>query len=197
MSGLDHLNKPEGMLDRNFQVLRQQVAIMLTGATGLCYLEIEDYPQARTALQQAVASDPNNPQWVYGLALALLNGKNRDQYRGYWYLARAANLSGGTPQGQEIANYAQRTYHNDGGKEAGWQRFTASAAALDAPPSPESGSARPSSGAIFLWAYHVIKARAAAATASSNAAGAAPQRFFQQGNILGLRSRQDKSFHRL
>ena len=81
---------------------------MLNGAVGLSYLAIEDYPQARMALEQAVASDPNNAQWVYGMGLALLNGKNRDQYRGYWYLARAANLTGGTPQGQEIANYAWR-----------------------------------------------------------------------------------------
>jgi len=68
----------------------------------------------------------------------LLNGKNRDPYRGYWYLARAANLTGGTEQGKEIANYAWRSYYNDGGREAGWQRYIASAAALDAPPSPES-----------------------------------------------------------
>jgi hypothetical protein len=127
------------MLDRNFQMLKQQVAIMLNGAVGLSYLAIEDYPQARLALEQAVTSDPNNVQWVYGMGLALLNGKNRDQYRGYWYLARAANLTGGTPQGQEIANYAWREYVKDGGKAAGWQRYQASAAALDAPPNPEIG----------------------------------------------------------
>jgi tetratricopeptide (TPR) repeat protein len=136
-NSLDRLNKPEGMLDRNFQILKQQVAIMLTGATGLCYLEMEDYPDARPALQQAVTNDPNNAQWVYGLALALLNGKNRDQYRGYWYLARASNLTEGTPQGQQIASYARTTYRKDGGKDAGWDRFLASAAALDAPPNAE------------------------------------------------------------
>lgn len=139
MRSLDQLGKPEGMLDRNFQMLRQQVAIMLNGAVGLSYLAIEDYPQARLALQQAVASDPNNAQWVYGMGLALLNGKNRDQYRGYWYLARAANLTGGSPQGQEIANYAWRAYVKDGGKAEGWQRYQASAAALDAPPNPDTG----------------------------------------------------------
>jgi tetratricopeptide (TPR) repeat protein len=143
MSSLDQLSKPEGMLDRNFQMLKQQVAIMLKGAVGLSYLAIEDYPQARMALQQAVASDPNNAQWVYGMGLALLNGKNRDQYRGYWYLARAANLTGGTPQGQEIANYAWRAYQKDGGKGAGWQRYQASAAALDAPPNPDTGKPSP------------------------------------------------------
>ncbi|HEV7676541.1 MAG TPA: vWA domain-containing protein [Candidatus Angelobacter sp.] len=146
MSSLDQLSRPEGMLDRNFQMLRQQTAIMLNGAIGLSYLEIEDYPRARMALQQAVASDPNNAQWVYGMGLALLNGKDRDQYRGYWYLARAANLTAGTPQGQEIANYARRSYQKDGGKDAGWQRYVASAAALDAPPSPDNG--KPSSNTV-------------------------------------------------
>jgi tetratricopeptide (TPR) repeat protein len=148
MRSLDQLSKPEGMLDRNFQMLRQQLAIMLNGEIGLSHLAIEDYPQARLALQQAVASDPNNAQWVYGMGLALLNGKSRDQYRGYWYLARAANLTAGTPQGQEIANYARRVYQKDGGKDAGWQRYLASAAALDAPPSPDSGNAKPAANAV-------------------------------------------------
>jgi tetratricopeptide (TPR) repeat protein len=146
MSSLDQMSKPEGMLDRNFQILKQQVAIMLNGAVGLSYLAIEDYPQARMALQQAVASDPNNPQLVYGMGLALLNGKNRDQYRGYWYLARAANLTAGTPQGQEINNYAWRAYVKDGGKAEGWQRYQASAAALDAPPNPDTG--KPSANTV-------------------------------------------------
>ena len=148
-SGVDHMIKPEGMLDRNFQMLQQQVAIMLNGAIGMAYLALQDYPRARPALEQAVASDPNNPQWVYGMGLALLNGKDRDSYRGYWYLARAANLTGGTLQGQEIANYAWRAYVKDGGKAEGWQRYQASAAALDAPPSPDNGSAKPASNAVI------------------------------------------------
>lgn len=138
VSGIDYLRKPEGMLDANFRTLKQQVAIMLNGSIGLRYLELEDYPDARPALQQAADSDPNNPQWVYGLALALLNGKNADQYRGFWYMARAVNLAGESPQGQAIANYAKNKYHDSGGKEDGWQRYLASAAALDAPPNAES-----------------------------------------------------------
>ncbi len=140
---VDRMNRPEGMLDRNFQMLQQQVVIMLNGAIGMAYLSLQDYPHARPALEQAVASDPNNPQWVYGMGLTLLNGKDRDPYRGYWYLARAANLTGGTPQGQEIARYARETYQKGGGKDVGWERFLASAAALDAPPSPDNGSAKP------------------------------------------------------
>ena len=151
-SGVDHMIKPEGMLDRNFQILQQQVAIMLNGAIGMAYLALQDYPRARPALEQAVTSDPNNPQWVYGMGLALLNGKDRDPYRGYWYLARAANLTGGTPQGQEIANYAWRAYVKDGGKAEGWQRYQASAAALDTPPTPDNGSMKAASNALVASA---------------------------------------------
>jgi tetratricopeptide (TPR) repeat protein len=153
-SGVDHMIKPEGMLDRNFQMLQQQVSIMLNGAIGMAYLSLQDYPRARPALEQAVASDPNNSQWVYGMGLALLNGKDRDPYRGYWYLARAANLTGGTPQGQEIANYAWRAYVKDGGKAEGWQRYQASAAALDTPPTPDNGSAKATSNALVASATH-------------------------------------------
>ncbi|HEY2169076.1 MAG TPA: vWA domain-containing protein [Candidatus Angelobacter sp.] len=170
MSSLDQLSKPEGMLDRNFQILKQQVAIMLNGAVGLSYLAIEDYPQARMALEQAVISDPNNAQWVYGMGLALLNGKNRDQYRGYWYLARAANLTGGTPQGQEIANYAWRAYVKDGGKAEGWQRYQASAAALDAPPNPETG--KPSANTVTASSRTSQPSRGNSSVAANNSASA-------------------------
>ena len=167
MSSLNELGKPEGMLDRNFQMLKQQVAIMLNGAVGLSYLAIEDYPQARMALEQAVTSDPNNAQWVYGMGLALLNGKNRDTYRGYWYLARAANLTGGTPQGQEITNYAWRAYVKDGGKAEGWQRYQASAAALDAPPNPDTG--KPSSNAVVASANSSSRPSSKASVAANSA----------------------------
>lgn len=134
LARLGQLGKPEGMLPGNFNVLRQQVAEMLNGEQGLTYLELKDYPSARAHLQPAVASDPNNAQLVYALGLALLEGKNPDQYNGYWYLARAANLSGSTPAGQQISEYARTRYQNDGGKDAGWRQYLASAAALDAPP---------------------------------------------------------------
>ncbi|HEY2114884.1 MAG TPA: tetratricopeptide repeat protein [Candidatus Angelobacter sp.] len=171
MSAINRMNKPEGMLDRNFQMLQQQVAIMLNGAIGMAYLSLQDYPRARPALEQAVASDPNNTQWVYGMGLALLNGKDRDPYRGYWYLARASNLTGGTPQGQEIARYARQTYYNGGGKDAGWERFLASAAALDAPPNPDNGSAKPPSNAVVASAN-----RPASSSGNSRATSASATR---------------------
>ena len=190
MSSLDQLPKPEGMLDRNFQTLKQQVAIMLNGAVGLSYLAIEDYPQARLALEQAVTSDPNNAQWVYGMGLALLNGKNRDQYRGYWYLARAANLTGGTPQGQQIANYAWREYVKDGGQAAGWQRYQASAAALDAPPNPETG--KPSSNAVVATANRSSRPTSNPSVASNNPKTAKPTETTEASN-RGDTSRKKKT----
>ena len=134
LGAVNQLRRPEGMPERNFQVVRQQVAVMLQGSIGLAQLDLEEYPAARASLQEAVNSDPNNARWVYGLSLALLNGKDKDDYRGYWYLARAANLTG--PQGQAIADYGKKIYHANGGTDSGWQAFTASAAALDAPPNP-------------------------------------------------------------
>jgi tetratricopeptide (TPR) repeat protein len=142
-AALEHLAKPEGMPQRNFDALRRQVATMLNGATGLWYLRAQDYADARQPLQQAVSDDPNNVPWVYGLGLALLDGKDKDEYRGYWYLARAANLT----ESREIAEYARRRYHDGGGQDAGWQAFVVSAAALDAPPSP-AGSQHAGSAAL-------------------------------------------------
>jgi tetratricopeptide (TPR) repeat protein len=135
-SGLDRLARPEGMPQHNFDALRRQVGIMLSGAMGLSYLQLQDYPEARQSLQEAVNNDPNNAQWVYSLALALLNGKDKDEYRGHWYLARAANLTEQMPQGREIADYARRKFKEDGLKSGEMQAFVASASALDAPPRP-------------------------------------------------------------
>ena len=190
MSSVDQLSKPEGMLERNFQMLKQQVAIMLNGAAGLSYLAIEDYPQARAALQQAVASDPNNAQWVYGMGLALLNGKNRDQYRGYWYLARAANLTAGTPQGQEINNYAWRAYVKDGGKAEGWQRYQASAAALDAPPNPDTGKPQPAANSVV--ASSRTNSRSTVNSAAANNPSAAKRTETTEASNLGKSSGKKK-----
>ncbi len=146
LGAVNQLRRPEGMPERNFQVVREQVALMLKGAIGLAELDLEDYLAARASLQEAVDSDPNNVRWVYGLGLALLNGKNKDEYRGYWYLARAANLSG--PGGKEIADYARSSYHAGGGTDSGWQAFVASAAALDTPPNPAGSNQGTASTAI-------------------------------------------------
>ena len=131
---VEQITRPEGMLPRNFMVMRQQVKEMLNGEAGLAYLALKDYGNARACLEPAVAVDPNNPTLVYAMAMALLDGKNPNSYNGYWYLARAANLTEGTPSGQQISLYARNRFRKQGGKDAGWDQYLASAAAYDSPP---------------------------------------------------------------
>ncbi len=131
---VEQITRPEGMMPGNFMVMRQQVKVMLGGEAGLAYLALKDYANARACLEPAVAADPNNPALVYATAMALLDGKNPDPYSGYWYLARAANLTEGTPAGQQISQYARNRFRKQGGKDAGWDQYLASAAAYNAPP---------------------------------------------------------------
>src|SRR5262249_2844070 len=94
--GLGSFRRPEGMTDTEFRLLKSQVTTTLKGAAGLASLELRDYPAARTYLTEAVTAAPENGRLVYGLALALLLDKNPDASTGYWYLARAVNLTRGT-----------------------------------------------------------------------------------------------------
>jgi tetratricopeptide (TPR) repeat protein len=144
---LEKLRKPEGMHDGDFAALRRHVEAQLQGALGLIYVAREEYQEAKTPLQQAVASDASNAQYAYGLGLALLLAKEPDPARAYFYLARAANITQGTPQGQEIAEFARKSYRKAGGKDADWNKFMVAAvvpktqpaqsmAAATAPPAP-------------------------------------------------------------
>jgi hypothetical protein len=133
-----------------------------------------------------VDSDPNNVRWVYGLGLAMLNGKNKDEYRGYWYLARAANLSG--PQGKEIADYARRSYHSGGGTDSGWQAFVASAAALDTPPNPAGSNQGTASTAIVANAGPAHAAGNSAATDRARSTVSASGKQPEESGMAGAKS---------
>src|SRR5207248_40811 len=89
------MRKPEGMADSEFRLLKTEIGTMLQGAAGLISLELRDYPAARSYLTQAVNAAPENGRFVYGLGLALLLDKDPDASKGYWYLARAVNLTHG------------------------------------------------------------------------------------------------------
>ncbi len=125
--GLEQLHKPEGMEPQDFAALRRRVESRLNGTLGLAYVEEEEYQQARTPLQQAVAVDPGNPQYAYALGLALLNSKDPDQQSAFLYLARAVNLTQGTSQGSPIAEFARKQYRKAGGNDGDWNRFLAAA----------------------------------------------------------------------
>jgi hypothetical protein len=122
-----NLDHPEGMRDGEFILLQRQVVSVLDGEAGLGYLAEKDYPSARRYLHESVAIRPEDPRYLYGLALALLDGKDPMQQEGYLYLARVVNLTRGSASGQQIAAYAQHKFEKSGGTAAGWDQYLASA----------------------------------------------------------------------
>ncbi len=158
LAALEQLRRPEGMGAGDFAAMRRRAESRLNGVLGLAYVEREEYQQARTPLQQAVAVDPTNPQYAYGLGLALLMGKDPvDQQNAFLNLARAANLTKGTPSGAEISDFARKQYRKAGGKDSDWNGYLAAAVvpesrrtqpvvSASAPASP-AGNPAPASGA--------------------------------------------------
>lgn len=135
LNALQKLHQPEGMIPAEFALMKQKVYVALDGALGLAYLSQKDYADARNFLTPAVSISPNDGRYVYGLALALLNQKKPENAKGYWYLARAVNLTTGSPQGQQISRFARDRYVAAGGSDAAWQQFIA-AASFGTPGSP-------------------------------------------------------------
>jgi len=138
---VDTLHKPEGMSDNEFRLLKGHLDTALRGAAGLASLEVSDYSSARTYLGQAVTMAPENGRFVYGVALALLLDKNPDASAGYWYLARAVNLTRGTPAGNQISAFARERYQQDGGNDADWKRFVAATTGRNRAPQNNSANA--------------------------------------------------------
>src|SRR5579863_6469850 len=139
--GLDNipqLQRPLGMSVADFGLLRQQAYAMLSGAAGAAELGMKDYVAARAYLHNSVSVDPNNPRYVYPLALADLNGPDKNTKEGYWSLARAVNLTRGTSEGSEIAHYARDRYVRDGGTTTAWNQFLVSAASTRQPTASSS-----------------------------------------------------------
>lgn len=127
LNALQRLHQPEGMVPAEFALMKQKVYVALDGALGLAYLSQRDYADARNFLTPAVSISPNDGRYVYGLALAMLNEKKPETAKGYWYLARAVNLTTGSPQGQQISRFARDRYIADGGSDTAWQQFIAAA----------------------------------------------------------------------
>lgn len=138
LNALPRLRRPLGMSESDFTLLNRQVNAMLSGAAGTAEVHMKDYVAARTYLHNAVYVNPNSPQDSYALALADLGGPDKNPKEGYWYLARAVNLSRGTPQGMQMARFARAQYVKDGGNTSDWNDFLAAA--------KPTGSAPPMSG---------------------------------------------------
>jgi len=133
LDNLSRLQRPLGMNEADFVQLQRQANAMLSGAAGAAELEMRDYIPARIYLHNAVAVEPNHAANVYALGLADLDGKEPNKKEGYWCLARAVNLSKGTPQGMEIARFARARYVKDGGSTSDWNQFLTATASPNAP----------------------------------------------------------------
>ncbi len=128
LDALPQLFRPLGMSQSDFIELKRQANAMLSGAAGDAELRLHDYIAARIYFHNAVYVQPDNAAELYALALADLNGRDPNRREGYWYLARAVDLSKGTPQGIEIARFARAQYVKDGGSSSDWNQFLAAAA---------------------------------------------------------------------
>jgi hypothetical protein len=146
--GLDNLMqvmRPPGMSAGDFADLQRRADAMLSAAAGTAEVQMRDFVAARAYLHNAVATEPNNAGDVYELALADLNGKDRDRKEGYWCLARAVNLARGTPPGIEIARFARAQYVKDGGSTSDWNDYLSATASPNAkaPPAIRTASISP------------------------------------------------------
>lgn len=129
--GLHHfpyLHRPEAMDSPEFLDLQNSTQAWLNGAAGFAYVHQQDYVTARNYLRKAATLQPGNPQYVYELALADLMGKQQEPKEGFVYLARAVNLTQGTPAGQQIAAYAAGRYQQAGGTPQDWNQYLAATA---------------------------------------------------------------------
>jgi tetratricopeptide (TPR) repeat protein len=130
---IPQMRKPEAMSQGEFKLMQACLSAMLHGAAGLGYIGNRNYRAARDHLQQAVAAEPENGRYLYGLALSLLLDKDPDVAGGYWYLAKAVSLTQGTPAGEQISAYARTRYQEDGGISRDWNQFIIAATHAKAP----------------------------------------------------------------
>jgi hypothetical protein len=131
---LPQLQRPLGMNGADFSLLKRQAYVMLSSTAGFAELRMKDYVSARLYLHNTLAVEPNSPRDAYNLAQADLSGPDKNTKEGYWELARAVDLSRGTPQGIEMARAARARYVKDGGSTTDWNQFLAAA-------SPGTGNA--------------------------------------------------------
>src|SRR3954470_12210474 len=125
---IDYLKPPEGISAREFSDMQSATRAWLNGAAGFAYVHLRDYVTARVYLRKAATLQPENPQYVYELALADLTGKQPESQEGFVYLAKAVNLTQGTPAGAQIAQFAANRYREAGGNDKAWDQYLVSTA---------------------------------------------------------------------
>jgi hypothetical protein len=126
--------KPEGMSDADFAKLKNQMSIIFNGVAGIAALQAKNYPVAQQHLRAAVDAEPNDLRNVYPLALSYLTATPQDGVNGLFFIARAANLSAGSPGQAQIQSYGLSQYKKFHGSEEGWTELLSTAKASPAPP---------------------------------------------------------------
>jgi len=140
LRGIDQMKPIEGMPERTFYAMKDELRRSLEGAIGYAYYQRNDYVTAREYLRRSVASSPRNAQFTYALAISDLYGNPPDEAEGYQMLARAVNLSQGTPAGNELARFAWERFYQAGGTREAWQDYLAN---TRVPPPPQEPAEQP------------------------------------------------------
>jgi tetratricopeptide (TPR) repeat protein len=139
LPALDRFDRPEGLSHDDFTTIKDFASATLNGVVGYSYFEQKDLVSARPYLRKAVELNPSNAQYTYTLALSDLQGSNPDQAEGYKMLARAVNLTKGTPAGERLAAFARQNFQQAGGSSENWDKYLA-ATAMPAPSGVESAA---------------------------------------------------------
>jgi hypothetical protein len=134
LQALKTATKPEGMSDPDFEKLKSQMSTIFNGVGGISALQSKNFPQAEERLRAAVQGDPNDLRNVYPLALAYLTATPPDPVNGLFFMARAANLSAGSPGQAQILAYGKSQYTKYHGSDQGWTDLLALAKTNPMPP---------------------------------------------------------------
>jgi hypothetical protein len=132
--------KPASMSEADYDKLKKQVSIIFNGGAGFAALQNKDFAHAQTELRAAVDAEPNDLQNVYPLATAYQSATPPDTLDAIFYLARAVNLSAGSPAQAQIEKYALSVYKNYHGSDQGWTDYAVPTAKTATSPPEDWGT---------------------------------------------------------
>jgi tetratricopeptide (TPR) repeat protein len=126
--------KPEGMTDADFGSMKNGVAEIFYGGSGLCALSKKAYDVARENYLKALAINPEDVANNFQLGMAELESSPSDQ-NGFSYLAKAMQLAEqqhNRAAAASIEQYGKSKYKKQNGSDDGWNSFIS--ASLHTPP---------------------------------------------------------------
>lgn len=126
--------KPEGMADADFDKMKNQMAGIFHGVSGIAALQGKNYAAAQEQLRAAVQLEPADLRNVYPLALAYLTAAPPDSINGLFFIARAGNLAAGSPGQAQIQAYGKSQYTKYHGSDQGWAELLATTKTTTLPP---------------------------------------------------------------